>query len=203
MSLQCQNQKRDRALVKKYQGTCAVVWRVLDKIHYLHEQNCQLRKDNQELSESLKDEAERNSYLVNENNRLYYLQHSVESLSYSLRCKKVLVKDLADQLSMMLEQLSASENYISKFVKVVKDQDEVFDSSVRLHRDSEIIIKDYYDQKLKSCLQKYEEASKQNTVEQQVQTDSFYDDAVRESLNEHKQSQITKLGIISVKCCYF
>lgn len=80
----------------------------------------------------------------------------------------------------MLEQMSRSENCISKFVKVVKDQDEIYTSSIKFHKDSEVVLQDYYNQKLKSCLQKYEELNNKDQVEQEIQTDSFYDEAVRE-----------------------
>ena len=122
------------------------------------------------------------------------MQHSIEIISYNLRCKKVQIHDLSDLLSTMLEQLSRSETWISKFVKIVKEQDEVHESSVKIFKDSESMLKEYYDQKLINCLERYEEIKSKDKVEKGIQTNDYYDVIVRENLTEYKNQQNKTIG---------
>mmetsp|Transcript_19290 Transcript_19290/g.22383 ORF Transcript_19290/g.22383 Transcript_19290/m.22383 type:complete len:241 (+) Transcript_19290:122-844(+) len=164
-----------------------------EKIHKLTEKLALARKQKQEVEETLKFEAERSSLLLNENNRLYYTQEAVEKLTHSLQSKKLKIKDLYEQVSLMLNELYKSEECISKFSKVVKEKDDMHERSEKLHKDSEVLLKDYYTQKLISCLEKFVVKQQESKVDKDTQTDENYNEAIRDALIQNQQKYISTL----------
>jgi predicted metal-dependent hydrolase len=93
----------------------------------------------------------------------------------------------------MFEQLCKSEYSISKFLKAVQDQDDLHENQIKFFQESEQLLKKYYQEKLKYCLQQIK-LRDQPKVSVEIQTDDSYDRMIKEKLEENLEQHATKLG---------
>ena len=145
------------------------------------------KKKNKEIEDILKDDAD---YKLSEVKK----QHSsmIKRISSSLNQVSKKCSDQTSHIERMLESLCKSEQYISKAIKTIKQQDEAHESTVRFYKDSEKIMKSYYNQKLKLCLEQIKLRDKPNVRTQEIQTDQVDDEITEELLIENTHLKATQ-----------
>lgn len=121
--------------------------------------------------------------------KLQYCENALISMNETLNTKKDEWKELNNQLHNMFEQLCKSEYSISKFLKAVQDQDDLHENQIKFFQESEQLLKKYYQEKLRYCLQQIK-LRDQPKVSVEIQTDDSYDRMIKENLDQHA----TKLG---------
>lgn len=125
--------------------------------------------------------------------KLQYCENALVSMNETLNSKKYEWKELNLQLHNIFEQLCKSEYSISKFLKAVQDQDDLHENQVRFFQESEQLLKKYYQEKLRYCLQQIK-IRDQPKVSVEIQTDDSYDRMIKEKLEENLEKHATQLG---------
>jgi hypothetical protein len=138
----------------------------------------------------LTEEETDNRKLRKQIEKLQYAESALINLNESLIGKKQECRDLSHQLKDMLEQLFQSEYSIKKFLRSLQDQDDIHEEHINFFRQSEILLKKYYEEKIKFCLEQIA-LREPKTASVEIQTDNTFD----EELTQKYENQIKKLDI--------
>jgi len=98
----------------------------------------------------LEQESKENKKLIKQNLSLQFTQQAFNRLNDTLNEKKEECNSVKYQLRELLKHLSDSEYSISKFLKVIQDQDDLHEDQINFYKSSEELLRKYYEEKFKS-----------------------------------------------------
>jgi hypothetical protein len=162
----------------------------LDQIAKLNDQIEELTKETLNFKAMLNEDEADNRSLKKQIEKLQYAEDALVSLNRSLVNKEHECTDLTYQLKNMLEQLCHSEHIIKGFLKSLKDQDDIHDEHIIFFRQSENLMKKFYEEKLSYCLNQIA-LRETKTASIEIQTENVFD----EHLKQKYENQIQKLDI--------
>jgi hypothetical protein len=162
----------------------------LDQIAKLNDQIKELTNETLNFKAMLSEDEADNRRLKRQVEKLQYAENALVSLNGSLVNKEHECTDLTYQLKNMLEQLCHSEHSIKRFLKSLKDQDDIHDGHIILFRQSENLMKKFYEEKLSYCLNQIA-LRETKTASIEIQTEDVFD----EHLKQQYENQIQKLDI--------
>lgn len=157
----------------------------------------ELKQEKGELELIWEEEEDNNKKLLKENQKLQYAQNELVNMNQLLVESKEENKQLSAQVHNILEQLWRSEYSISKFLKALKNQDEIHEDHIRFYQDSEILLKKYYEEKLKYC---FKELQLKNPVKvsQEIQTENTYEPELQTMHEQEIEKQSIQIGTYSL-----
>ena len=90
-----------------------------------------------------------------------------------------------------------SEQYVSKYLKAIKDQDMIHEETVQFYQNSEKLLKNYYEQKLEYTVQQFKAREQKllelQKVQKQKENESI-NETIKEILTEHHQKQMDTIS---------
>ena len=160
---------------------------VIDKIQHLSQQLNEIQTEKAEIEMVLKDDAD---YQVSELKKQH--KATINFMSEDLEQSNLRCEILNSNLRSLFDQLCKSEAFISKSIKAIKQQDAAKESAERFHEQSQAMLVDYYNEKLRLCYDQIRLRDKPKTVTVAIQTDQASNLITDELLIDNKELTVTK-----------
>ncbi|CAI2383603.1 unnamed protein product [Moneuplotes crassus] len=125
---------------------------LLNQISELKQRLTKFSEENSTLKDLLKEEEKENSRLTRDLKRIQKVEERFEHLKYCFEKKHNECEELTQNLQASAEQLSLSEKNTSKLLKTIKSQENIHFQHLKMFKESEDLLRSYYDKSLQTCL---------------------------------------------------
>ena len=147
----------------------------LDEIDQLKSQIKELHQIREDYSEGLDEQEEEINKLTKENQKLRFSELALDSQTQCLSEARKENNGLKQDLRKIIEMLYNAKLNISQFMKTFDEQDEMHTQHISWFRKSELLLKRYYENCIKTCLEQIQLREK-TTASIEIQTEDTYDE---------------------------
>lgn len=164
-----------------------------DKIQDLQQALSEIEEKNEELQDQqqYRDSCIRD--LEHQIRKLQFAERALESLNLQIYDKKEKNEELVLQVYGLIERLTESEQTIKKFMATLKTQDEIHEQHLNFFRQSENLLKGYYEEKLQYCLHQLELRKEAEKSDFSCQASDPYEKELEQKLEAQDQEHSLKL----------